>query len=535
MKLLLSKDKRFFLVTDINIDEANLLRDHLSHIPHYYWVLKKRYPWKYDGWDGKKYFIDKNMQIPRGLWSEVYAFCKQHNIPLEMTGSSYIRDTNFDFKEFEEFCLGLFKDHEVYTPYDYQIKAAAKIVKNKFNQSEIATSAGKTLISYMIFMWLRKQGFKKQLIIVPRLTLVNQLIEDFNDYANGKYEFTYQEIKGDTDKLKKEVDFVVGTFQSLTKLPKSWFQEFDSLFVDEAHNAKCTSIQKIIIKNDANFRVKYGMTGTVDDGRDIMLSTQSFLGPLIQNITPKFLIDNGYATPIHVKAYYLKYLPYKRCKWLQELRVQKKDTAVETFALEKDIVRDSTDRFYFIVNKVLEVSGNVLVLFSDIKNGYGKRMFEYIKSNTSKRVYYIDGGTKEQIRDYYKKVMEDDDAILVASSGTLSTGVSIKNIAHIFLTESYKSRTVVMQSIGRGMRLLKNKLVTYVYDFIDDFRVESRYKKNVNYVYTHGQVRIEYYKEYYKDAAGGGLDIETVVLGEKSKSAKNAKKSKPSKPNQSLF
>lgn len=406
MKLLLSKDKKYFLVSDLDVLTANELRDHLTYVVPYIHVLKRKFPHKYAHWDGKTTFIDKNMRIPRGLWEEVYTFCKARDIKLDIYGASHIIDNNFNFNEFKEFCLALFEDHPEYTPYDYQIEAAGKILKYKYSQSEIATSAGKTLISYMIFMWLKHKGFKKQLIIVPRLTLITQFIEDYDDYANGKYKFSYQEIKGGTDKLKKDVDFVVGTYQSLSKLPKPWYNEVDSLFVDEAHSTTSKSVKSIIQKN-FDVDLVYGMSGTIDQkNRENLLTTQSFLGPIIQHIQPDFLMDQGFITPAKIKIFRLDYLSPEHKKMLQEIRVEKADKGAEALSLEKDVVRNNNERFKFVTSKVLEAEGNSLVLFTDIKNGYGKRLFDYLKNISDKRVYYIDGGTKSQIRDYYRKVME---------------------------------------------------------------------------------------------------------------------------------
>ena len=515
MKLHLSKDRRYFLVEDLTIEQADDLREHLSSTAPYIWALKKKMPEKFTHWDGKKYFIDKNMRIPKGLWHEVFVFCKERNIKLDIYGFSELKDSNFKYEEFKTFCLDLFKTHPIYTPYDYQIKAAAKILKHKYSQSEISTSAGKTLISYMIFMWLKKHGFKRQLIIVPRLTLITQFIEDFNEYANGEYEFTYQDIGGGADKIKQNVDFVVGTFQSLTKLPKEWYKEVDSLFVDEAHHTGASSIRGIILKLDVQLRLKYGMSGTIEQGnRETILTTQSFLGPIIQHILPEYLINGGYATPLKIKAYLMDYLNDEHKKKLHNLRMTKVDAAAEVFALEKDVIRNNNERFEFICNQIKKAEKNSLVLFTDIKNGYGKRFFEYLKANTDKRVYYIDGGTDKNLRDYYRKVMEDDEAILVASYGTIATGTSIKNISNIFLTESYKSRIIVMQSLGRSMRLHKDKEYAIIYDFIDDFSVRSS-KKSKNYVLQHGEERITYYKQYYANANNGSFDIEKVAFKSK--------------------
>ncbi len=522
LKLYLSKDLNYFLVVD-ELNDMMLkekLKEHLTSTVPYIWALKRRSPEKFSGWDGKKAYIDSKGRIPSGLWHEVYTFCKVNSIPLEIYGLSKLRDETFSYKEFKEFAYKLFEGHAI-TPYEYQIKAAALIIKNKFSQSEIATSAGKTLISYLIFMWLKSKGFKKHLIVVPRLNLITQLINDYNDYANGKYTFTYQDIMGESEKISKDVDFVVGTFQSLSKMPKSWYNEFDSLFVDECHYAKTSSIKTIISKM-SGLKLKYGMSGTINSkDRDIMLSTQAYLGPIIQKISPEFLINNEFASGVKINAYKLNYLPEEQKQKLYELKVANFDNPIEVLNVEKDLVRNSSIRFNFITDLILKTPNNALVLFSDIKNDYGKRLYEYLKVHAEdKNVYYIDGSTKMEQRDYYKQMMEAENTILVASFGTLSTGISIKNIQHIFLTESYKSKTIVLQSIGRGMRKHESKEFVQIYDFIDDFRVKVNGRYKDNYVWKHGVERIKYYKEYYAEAKSSGLKIIKVDFSSKAAAKK---------------
>lgn len=264
MKLLLSKDKKFFLIQETSVEIMDALREHLHYVPAYYWVQKRRDPYKFYGWDGKKYMIDAHNRIPRGLWHEIYVFCKKNDIPLEIYGATHLREQKFNYKEFKEFAEKLFEDHPYYFPYDYQIKSAALILRNKYSQSEIATGAGKTLISYIIFMWLKHLGYQRQLIIVPRINLVDQLVEDFNEYANGAHHFTYQEIMGGTSKLKEDVDFVVGTYQSLSKLPKDWYSEVDSLFIDECLDGR-TKISTLFGKTKIK-RLKIGeIIETIND------------------------------------------------------------------------------------------------------------------------------------------------------------------------------------------------------------------------------------------------------------------------------
>ena len=517
MELYLSKDKKYFLIEGItDILQMEALREYLSYTVPYLYALQRKYPQKFNGWDGKTEYIDKFMRIPKGLWSEVYSFCKTNDIPLKIYGLKHIMDNSFNFDEFSEFALDLFDGHPTYTPYDYQIEAAGKILKYKYNQSEIATSAGKTLISYMIFMWLKlKKNYKQQLIIVPRINLITQLLDDFAEYNHNNIPLIAAQIGGGTNQDNvDDADYIVGTYQSLNKKNKEWFKYTDSLFVDEAHYTHAKSIKKVIKIIDEQLNIKYGMSGTIKDDRGSILDSQSFLGPIIQKISPAFLMDGGFASNVHITVKKLNYLSTERREALQHVRIiNAAESAIKALALEKDVIRDSTVRFKYIVNDILTAQQNSLVLFSDIKNGYGKRIYQYLKEVSDKRVYYIDGSVKSDIRDYFKKVMEDEDAILVASTQTLSTGISINNISNVFLVESYKSRTVVLQSIGRGMRLHEKKQHVNIVDYIDDFRVKDG-KRKENYVWNHGKERIHYYKHSYETAEDSKLTIINVNVGE---------------------
>ena len=128
-----------------------------------------------------------------------------------------------------------------------------------------------------------------------------------------------------------------------------------------------------------------------------------------------------------------------------------------------------------------------------------KKIYNWLKNNTQgKQIFYIDGGTSQDKRDYYKsELKEGTGKIMVASFGTLSTGISIKNIHTIFFTESYKSERVIKQSIGRGMRQLEGKQKVTIIDFIDDFSLGKDNRTKNNYLLNHGKERMRIYKKDY--------------------------------------
>ena len=135
-------------------------------------------------------------------------------------------------------------------------------------------------------------------------------------------------------------------------------------------------------------------------------------------------------------------------------------------------------------------SRNSLVLFHRIE--HGKKIYEQLRQNSDKRVFYVDGGTDKDIREEYKKKMEaGDEVVIVASYCTFSTGISINKIHNIFFTESFKYEVIIRQSIGRGLRQHESKEAVLIVDFVDDIRTDEW----DNYLYKHSKARQKIYKQ----------------------------------------
>lgn len=84
-----------------------------------------------------------------------------------------------------------------------------------------------------------------------------------------------------------------------------------------------------------------------------------------------------------------------------------------------------------------------------------------------------------------------NNAVLIASFGTFSTGVNVKRLHHLVFASPSKSRYRVLQSIGRGLRLHASKRVVYVMDIVDD----AHHLKYTNYAIRHWSQRVQFYEE----------------------------------------
>ena len=493
IKFNLSEDNQWLILAQCT-DEVEKKQVELSltkkiHNWYFHPLVKKKI------WDGSINFIDKRgpfWKIPIGLWSEVLEIGKEYGYEFHIEGIERLFLTDLKLEDFKAWVDEFFEDSDI-EPRDYQIEAAWKIVKFRYSVSEIATSSGKTLISFMIFAFLKSQGYiRKFLMIVPSTNLVIQGTEDFEDYGIDKIGSKIQQIGGGS-KMREGCDVVIGTFQSLVKKDKEYFEEFDAVFIDEAHHTNSTSIKKIM-SNCMHTGWRFGLTGTLTKrGSADHLTIQQYLGPVLVEISPDFLFRNNYATPVAIKIVILDWLSAEYKDKMAELKSSsEKMEGNDLYNLERKLVISNKARLSYIVDFINKTSKNSLVLFQSVKDEYGRNIWNGIReTNSSKEAFYVDGDTNEQLREEYKSRMETgENKVLIATYGTFSTGISINNLHNIFLVESYKSEVLIKQSLGRGMRKMEGKEKVNIIDFVDDFSTVG-YK---NYLMKHSEARIAIYK-----------------------------------------
>jgi superfamily II DNA or RNA helicase len=454
-------------------------------------------------WDGYISFFNKKNELNIGLWNELLNVCKNFNYEIKIDGLDDFLRCDLSYDDFEKWVNEFFSDHPKfginsdYKIRDYQIRAAYNVIKYKLSLTEIATGGGKTLIYFIVFAYLKSHGIiNKMLIVVPNVSLIIQMHENFISYNNKKLQIKDAMIYADTEKEIKDANVVIGTFQSLTKQKASWFNDIDCICIDEAHYTNCTSIKSIISKCN-NAKIKFGMSGTLERNEDCAeyLTLQAYIGPFVDRISADFLINNNYISNVFIKVIHLKYKDVDINKSFYELRKRKSDKldGAKILSIEKQFIRDHRDRFLYICNMIEKTTKNTLVLFNDVKYKYGREIYDYLRNNINNRkIFYIDGSVGVKLRNYYFKTMENNNnVIIVASIGTLGEGVSINNIYNIFLVEGFKSDKIIRQSIGRGVRLKEGKDKLIFIDFIDDLS----YGVHKNYLLKQGLERINIYQQ----------------------------------------
>ena len=273
---------------------------------------------------------------------------------------------------------------------------------------------------------------------------------------------------------------VITTWQSIYKLRKDWFKKFDVVIGDEAHLFKAKSLTSILEKmEDTEYR--FGFTGTLDGTQTHKLVLEGLFGPAQKVISTKELMDSGTLADFKIKILALKYH--------DEIRkiVSKMD-----YQAEMDFLVSHEGRNKFIKNLALSLQGNTLLLFQYVDK-HGRILEEMIKEEAGDRkVFFIHGGVKGEERDDIRGIVEkENNAIIVASYGTFSTGVNIKNLHSIIFASPSKSKIRNLQSIGRGLRKSDTKDSATLYDIADDLS----WKSTSNFTLKHLMERVKIYDE----------------------------------------
>lgn len=478
-------------------------------------------------------FMNEYGMVPVGLWLEVLQFCKQFNISANLTenATNYINQFQLDYQAFHIYIDDMFKDAEMpikdddgniecyvpFKPHEYQIKAAYTLIKYRKACGEISTSGGKTLISFILFKYFIDMGVKKVLYIVPSVDLANQSAEKYELYESylkkHKHNWEIGVLHSGLSKKEREkvesCNVLFSTFQSLNRKDTDFFKDFGACINDETHHASATTVKKTLSKC-INLRYSIGVTGTFPKPNTIEnIEIQSYIGPVVYKLTSDQLINEEHAaTPIYIVFQIMNWGTQDEKRQLYYNRAQKANNEDDMqlgnklLKQEQEFVNNSYTRLKFIGDLAIKMAKNTLIIFGDVKGGYGKKITEYIKENSDKNVYYVDGNTPNENREYYKKCMAEDDngkTIIVGSIGTFGEGIDTQNIESIFLINSAKSDRMVRQVAGRGLRLSKNKNKCVLYDFVDDLRYSEDKKKKYydNYMWSHYKTRKGIYTEQH--------------------------------------
>lgn len=445
-------------------------------------------------WDGKIRLFDiRTHELYAGLYAYVkeFASVEGRDYAIELEHDNYYgypeTTEEVDMSFLNKFTLTDNKGDKI-EPRDYQIRAIEHGLTKRSAMLISPTASGKSLIIYCLMRWYLENRNKKVLVIVPTTSLVEQMYTDFGAYSSYDDGFDVnccKRIYSGAPKKSEMPDVIISTWQSIYKLPGAWFEQFGCVFGDEAHNFKAKSLTSILTKmRDAEFR--YGTTGTLDGTQTHKLVLEGLFGPAFYVTTTKTLMDRGSLAQLDIKVLLLKYSD-------EHSRVVNK----YKYQDEVDWIVRYGNRNNFITNLAVDQTGNTLVLFQFVEK-HGKPLYDKIKAkaHTRRKIFYVSGETDTDTREHIRKITEEQkNAIIVASLGTFSTGINIRNLHNIIFASPSKSQIKVLQSIGRGLRKSDDGKDTTLYDIADDLH----WKSSKNYTLLHAAERIKIYtKEQFK-------------------------------------
>jgi len=472
-------------MSDLVISKKNEVYLQVECEPHIQYELRDAFCFEVPGakfhpsyrkkfWDGQIHlFSPQTKQLYVGLLDRLIAFCEQYDYQYEFRDNKFY---GLPYEENEnispEGVADWVKNISSYKPRDYQLHGIYTALKSNRKLIVSPTASGKSLMIYALVRYYMEQ--ENILIVVPTTSLVEQMYKDFEDYGMNSEEFCHK-IYGGKD-LNTDKPITITTWQSVYKLPKTYFERYGCVIGDEAHNFKSKSLVSIMTKLcDAKYR--FGFTGTLDGSQTHKWVLEGLFGPSYNTIRTKELMEAGHVAKLDIKVLLLKH---------DEQRFERYEDEIQYLIGHER-------RNNFISNLAVDLKGNTLVLFTRVEN-HGKLLHELINNKTddSRHVFFVHGGVDVEEREEVRTITErEDNAIIIASYGVFSTGINIKNLHNVIFASPSKSRIRNLQSIGRVLRKGSNKTKAMLYDIADDTTKGSR----KNYTLNHLIERIKVYNE----------------------------------------
>ena len=439
-------------------------------------------------WDGKiRLFDSRKKTLYCGLHKYLREFCDVRDYNLEVIESPQYGTLESSLEPNLEGLLSnlsLSVNGVDIIPRQYQLEGLSHTLSKEKSLLLSPTASGKSLIIYLAIRYYLDVFDGNVLLIVPTTSLVEQMYSDFGDYSRKdtwSHEENCHRIYSGREKIGVQQRIIISTWQSIYKLPANWFSGFGMVIGDEAHNFKAKSLTSILEKcTEAKYRI--GTTGTLDGTQTHQLVLEGLFGPVYKVTTTKELMDNDDLAQLNIDILILKYKE-EYCKQIVK----------EKYQQELDFIVRYEPRNNFISNLALDQKGNTLILFNYVdKHGKPLHSLLQTKMPDKRKLFYVSGETDVDTRESVREITEKEkDAIIVASIGTFSTGINIRNLHNIIFASPSKSQIRVLQSIGRGLRKSEDGTDTKIYDIADDLH----WKNQKNYTLQHAAERIKIYSK----------------------------------------
>ena len=470
--LIITKSNEVFLKIKTEPHIEYELRDHFK-----FEVPNAKFMPQYRGknWNGEIHLYDmRSKQLYVGLLDKLVNFCKQYGYTYKFEENKFY---GLPFEVNDGISYEGVKDymHSIcsHSPRQYQIEGVYDALRHNRKLLISPTASGKSLMIYSLVKYYVDRG-EKILLVVPTTSLVEQMYKDFLDYGWNAESYCHLIYSG--KEKTNEHPVTITTWQSVYKLDRSFFEGYGVIIGDEAHLFKSKSLIEIMNKlHHAKYR--FGFTGTLDGTQTHKWVLEGLFGPSYKVTQTAELMKQGHLSQLDIMCIVLKHSPQN----------------FESYEDEVQYIINHEKRNNFIKNLTLDLKGNTLILYSRVST-HGEPLFNLINNSkkSDRKVFFIHGGVEASEREKVREITEqEDNAIIVASYGTFSTGINIRNLHNVIFASPSKSRIRNLQSIGRVLRKGKNKTKAVLYDISDD----CTYKSKKNYTLNHLIERIKIYNE----------------------------------------
>tara|TARA_A100001035_G_scaffold42274_1_gene29422 strand:- start:1495 stop:2955 length:1461 start_codon:yes stop_codon:yes gene_type:complete len=473
-------------MTDLNIAKKNEVHLTIDAEPHIQQELSDYFTFDVPGakfmpqyrnrhWDGKvRLFSTATGEVYVGLLDKIVSWAKKSEYSVKFINNEVY---GTPFEQNEEISREGVKDYMTaissHKPREYQIDGVYEALKYNRKLIISPTGSGKSLMIYAVTRY--HVGRKRRiLLVVPTTSLVEQMYKDFIEYGWDVEKYCHRVYAGRKRSTPQRV--TISTWQSIYKMDRKWFSQFDVIIGDEAHQFKSKSLVSIMSKlRDTKYR--YGFTGTLSGAQTHKWVLEGLFGPSYKVTKTNELIEKGHLSKLNIRIILLKHPPIKFGDYQEEI----------------NYIISHEKRNNFIKNLALSLDGNTLILYSRVES-HGEILYKSINSlvDDVRKVFFVHGGVDGEEREEVRLITEQEkNAIIVASYGTFSTGINIKNLHNVVFASPSKSRIRNLQSIGRVLRKSKGKNTAMLYDIADDISSDGQR----NYTLNHLIERVKIYND----------------------------------------
>jgi superfamily II DNA or RNA helicase len=412
-------------------------------------------------WNGKVSYFSLAGSTYINLLEEILPVLDRAGYDIELDDT---RDytTTFEFAEVSEATFahknwpkGHPKEGTPVELRDYQITIVNNFLKNPQSLQEIATGAGKTLMTAALSYSIEQYG--RSIVIVPNKSLVTQTEADYINLGLdvGVY-------FGDRKEYNKT--HTICTWQSLNNMLKKtkageadimdFIEGVVCVMVDEVHMAKADALKTLLTGTFAKVPIRWGLTGTIPKAKFEAQSLFVSLGPVISKLSASELQDQGVLAQCHVNIVQLK-----------------DDVEFSNYQSELKHLLEDTHRLDAIAELILKIkeSGNVLILVDRVNAG------KEIVSRLPDSVFVSGATNMVERKEEYDEIATSTNKIIVATYGVAAVGINIPRIFNLVLIEPGKSFVRVIQSIGRGIRKAEDKDFVQIWDITSSCKFAKRH------------------------------------------------------------